>query len=174
MSELPVSTVYLLKRAELAVRGCIEAAFAEVQLTPSQYFLLLLVSFDEGSSSADLARTMGVLPQSMTELIAPLEKRGAIVRRPDSVDSRILRVELTAAGERLFAKATEIGKRLEQELLEGFAEQDIAGLNESFAALTANAEAHSYHPRVRRLTKDAKLKSRAAARRAAAGRRARG
>jgi hypothetical protein len=40
MTELPVSTVYLLKRAELAVRGCVEVALGGVDLTPSQYFIL--------------------------------------------------------------------------------------------------------------------------------------
>jgi DNA-binding MarR family transcriptional regulator len=83
MAEQPVSTVYLLKRAELAVRGCVEVALSAVDLTPSQYFILVLVKSGDASSSAELARAMGVLPQSMTELIAPLEKQGAIVRQPD-------------------------------------------------------------------------------------------
>ena len=58
-----------------------------------------------------LARAMGVLPQSMTELIAPLEQRGSIVRRHDPANARILRIELTAEGERLFARGTEIAIR---------------------------------------------------------------
>ena len=44
MSDLPTSSVYLLKRTELAVRGCVEKALGEVALTPSQYFVLLLVA----------------------------------------------------------------------------------------------------------------------------------
>jgi len=153
MAQFPQSTVYLLKRAELAVRGCVEVALGGVDLTPSQYFILLLVKSEEASSSAELARAMGVLPQSMTELIAPLEKKGAIVRRPDPDNNRILRIELTAAGDRLFAKATEVALRLEQELLEGFDERDLVLLNRMFVELTAKAEAHSYHPKLRRLGK---------------------
>ena len=83
MADKPTSTVYLLKRAELAVRGCVEMALSEASLTPSQYFILFLVSTGEATSSAELSRAMGVLPQSMTELIGPLEARGAIARRPD-------------------------------------------------------------------------------------------
>jgi DNA-binding MarR family transcriptional regulator len=173
MAELPVSTVYLLKRAELAVRGCVELALSGVDMTPSQYFILLLVNSGEASSSAELARSMGVLPQSMTELIAPLEKQGAIVRQPDPDNNRILRIALTAAGERLFAKATEIAIRLEQELLEGFEERELGQLNRLLAALTAKAEAHSYHPKLRRLTKvAAKAKPVKATRKAPARRRA--
>lgn len=153
MAERPVSTIYLLKRAELAVRGCVEVALGRVDLTPNQYFILVLVKSREASSSAELARAMGVLPQSMTELIAPLEKQGAIVRRPDRDNNRILRIELTAAGERLYAKATEVAIRVEQELLEDLEATELGRLNGLLADLTLKAEAHSYHPKLRRLTK---------------------
>jgi DNA-binding MarR family transcriptional regulator len=155
MSDLPVSTVYLLKRAELAVRGCVETTFAEVALTPSQYFTLFLVKTGEATSSAALARAMGVLPQSMTEIVAPLEKRGAIVRRPDGSNNRILRIELTAGGERLFERATELAIRVEGELVNDFARRELDDLNRLLAALITAAEAHSYHPKVRRLGKAA-------------------
>jgi len=153
MAERPVSTIYLLKRAELAVRGCVEVALGSVDLTPNQYFILVLVKSREASSSAELARAMGVLPQSMTELIAPLEKQGAIVRRPDRDNNRILRIELTAAGERLYAKATEVAIRVEKELLEDLDETELSRLNRALTDLTSKAEAHSYHPKLRRLTK---------------------
>ena len=153
MPELPTSPVYLLKRAELAVRGCVEMALGEVALTPSQYFVLFLVATGEATSSAELARATGVLPQSMTELIALLEKRALIARTPDSVNNRILRIELTAAGARLFEKATEVAIRVERELLEDFEPREIDELNRLFGALIASAERHSYHPKLRRLGK---------------------
>ena len=151
-------SVYLLKRAELAVRGCVDVAFAGVNLTPSQYFILLLAMCGEASSSAELARAMGVLPQSMSELVASLEKKGAIVRRPDPSNNRILRVELTAVGERLLAKGTDVAVRVEQELLEGFEAAELADLNRLLTKLTVVAEAHSYHPKLRRLRKSPKAK----------------
>ncbi len=42
-------------------------ALGEVALTPSQYFVPFLVETGEATSSAELARATGVLPQSMTE-----------------------------------------------------------------------------------------------------------
>lgn len=150
-----VGTIYLLKRAELAVRGCMEGAFAEVDLTPSQYFILFLIKTGGASSSAELARAMGMLPQSMTELIAPLEKDGAITRRPDPANNRILRIELTNAGERLFMKTTQVAIRMEHELLEGFEERELTRMNQTFEALIATAEAHSHHPTLRQRAKTA-------------------
>lgn len=158
MDKHAVSTVYLLKRAELAVRGCAEIAFAEAGLTPSQYFILLLVTTGEATSSAELARSMGVLPQSMTELISPLEQKGAIAKRPDPANNRILRIRLTAAGERLFARATEIAIRFEEELLGGIDDRELQRLNQALDELTRRAEAHSYHPKLRRLQPGAKPK----------------
>jgi DNA-binding MarR family transcriptional regulator len=155
MTEAPTSAVYLLKRAELAVRGCAGIAFSEVALTPSQYYILFLVKCGEATSSAELARAMGVLPQSMTELIAPLEKRGAIVRRPDSTNNRILRIELTNAGQRLFERGTELAIRFERELLEGLNREDLDHLCRGLSTLIAKAERHSYHPKLRRLHKGA-------------------
>jgi DNA-binding MarR family transcriptional regulator len=159
MADTPISTIYLLKRAELAVRGCVEVALGAVDLTPSQYFTLFLVKCGEATSSAELARSMGVLPQSMSELIAPLEKNGAITRRPDPGNNRILRIELTPDGEKLFAKGTEAAIRIEQELLEELDTRDLAAANRFLGALTSIAERHSFHPKLRRLSKaGAKLK----------------
>jgi DNA-binding MarR family transcriptional regulator len=166
-----VGTIYLLKRAELAVRGCMDGAFAEVALTPSQYFILFLIKTGSASSSAELARAMGMLPQSMTELIAPLEKDGAITRQPDPTNNRILRIELTAAGERLFMKATQVAIRMERELLEGFDERELARLNHMFEALIATAEAHSHHPKVRSVVKLPAGEKNPRGRKAPAGRR---
>jgi DNA-binding MarR family transcriptional regulator len=177
MPELPTSPVYLLKRAELAVRGCVEQAFSEVALTPSQYFVLFLAETCEATSSAELARATGVLPQSMTELIASLENRGLIARKPDSGNNRILRIELTVSGRKLFEKATEVAIRVERELLEDFEQREIAELNRLFGALIAAAERHSYHPKLRRLGKTvakpapARAARKSAVRRPAAARR---
>jgi DNA-binding MarR family transcriptional regulator len=153
MHGLGNSTIYLLKRAELAVRGCVEAALSEVDLTPNQFFILVLVRYGAATSSAELARAMGVLPQSMTELIAPLEQRGAIARRPDPDNNRILRIVLTAAGERLFARGAEVGRRLERELFSTLDERERERLNETLTDLIARAESHVDHPKLRRLTK---------------------
>jgi DNA-binding MarR family transcriptional regulator len=177
MPELPTSPVYLLKRAELAVRGCVEKALGEVALTPSQYFVLFLVVTREATSSAELARATGVLPQSMTELIALLGKRGLIARTPDSANSRILRIEVTTAGRKLFEKATEVAIRVEREIFEDFDAREVDELNRLFTRLIASAEQHSYHPKLRSLPKTAdnaqpaRMPRKSPARRRAAARR---
>src|SRR5262245_14012367 len=97
-----VGTVDLLKRAELAVRGCAEATLLQFDLTPAQFLVLFRLKYAMAPvSSADLARAAGIRPQSVVDIIGPLERDGLIRRREAPEHRRILRITLTAAGEQL-------------------------------------------------------------------------
>jgi DNA-binding MarR family transcriptional regulator len=144
-----LGTVYLLKRAELAVRNCVEVALAPFQLTPTQFLVLFRLKHSKGVSSAELARVTGVRPQSVAELIGPLERRGLISRREAAEHRRILRISLSAAGERLLARATPIARQLEKELLANLAGPQLTSLREGLVKLLANAESHETHPSAR-------------------------
>lgn len=50
------------------------------------------------TTAVALAAYLQVKPQSMTRLIADLEERGLIVRRPDSIDRRRIRIAITPGG----------------------------------------------------------------------------
>jgi DNA-binding MarR family transcriptional regulator len=55
----------------------------------------------EGPATATaLAAYLRIQPQSLTRLLADLEEQGHIVRRPDAVDRRQVRIEITDAGSR--------------------------------------------------------------------------
>jgi DNA-binding MarR family transcriptional regulator len=148
----PVGIVYLLKRTELAVRSCAEALLTQFDLTPAQFLVLFQLNHATGVSGADLARAVGISPQSVVELIAPLERKGLIRRREDPEHRRILRMALTAAGERLFARAFPGAADLERELMINLTVPELAGLQKSLTKLLANAEAHESHPAMRRST----------------------
>jgi len=141
--------VYLLKLAELAVRGCLEVALGEVDLTRSQFFILLLLKGREAASSAELARALGISPQSVTDLIAPLERGGLIERRQSPGNRRILRIALTAAGQKVFLRSAQIAAQLERELLADFGERELKTLNRMLEKLLAKAQKHVCHPRFR-------------------------
>ena len=148
----PVGIVYLLKRTELAVRSCAEALLTEFDLTPAQFVVLFQLKQATGASSADLARAVGISPQSVVELIAPLERKGLIKRREDPEHRRILRTTLTAAGEQLLARAWPSAAELERELMANLTASELRGLHKSLTKLLANAESHESHPTVRRST----------------------
>ena len=151
MSDTPGSIVYLLKRTELAVRSCVEVALVEFDLTPNQFHMLLRLHQQDGMSAAQLARSLGVRPQSTGEIIAPLERK-ALIRREESPEHRrILRISLTAAGRQLLARASRVAMQLEEELLEDLNAIELKALRNGLGKLLASAQQHECHPEVRRL-----------------------
>jgi DNA-binding MarR family transcriptional regulator len=149
-NEDSLGLVYLLKCTELAVRGCAEVALEPFRLTPALFLLLFRLRESEGVSSADLARTIGVRPQSIVDLIRPLERAGLIRRRQAREHRRILRISLTAAGERLLERAIPVARQLEEELFASLSAQQTANLREGLTKLLESAQAHEKHPIVKR------------------------
>jgi DNA-binding MarR family transcriptional regulator len=148
MHDSPVGTIYLLKRTELAVRGCVEAALAEFDLTPTQFLTLFRVRDAHELSAAALARELGVRPQSMNEIIAPLERKKLLKREASREHQRILHMRLTSSGARLLAEALQAAARLEAELLAELDTTQLRVLQESLTRLwTTAADRLSDSPR---------------------------
>lgn len=80
-----------------------EERAADEGLTPAQHQLLLTVKGDpdaSGPTIGDIAYHLLVRHHSAVELIDRAEAVGLVRRRDDPVDHRIVRIELTPAGER--------------------------------------------------------------------------
>ncbi len=152
MRDAPHSVIYLLKHAELAVRGCVEVALEQFDLTPNQFLMLLRLSHREGLSAAELARGIGVRPQSLTEIINPLAEKGLIDREESPEHRRVLRITLTASGRRLLARARRVGQQLEKELVADLGVGEIDRLLAALGKILQRAQRHECHPEVRRVT----------------------
>jgi DNA-binding MarR family transcriptional regulator len=150
MKKDSLGLVYLLKCTELAVRSCAEVALTPFRLTPALFLLLFRLKESEGVSSADLARTIGVRPQSIVDLIRPLERAGLIRRRQAPEHRRILRISLTAAGERLLERTIPVARQLEEELFASLTAQEVAHLREGLTKLLTSAQTHEMHPIAKR------------------------
>jgi DNA-binding MarR family transcriptional regulator len=146
MYKRPVGTIYLLKRAELAVRSCMEVALAEFDLTPAQFLMLYRMREQGDWSAAALAREIGVRPQSLVTLIAPLERRGILEREPSPDHGRILHNRLTASGKKLLANALRVAGQIEGELLVNVDDKKLSLLQEVLVELWERAEGHERHP----------------------------
>jgi DNA-binding MarR family transcriptional regulator len=142
----PVGTIYLLKRAELAVRSCMEVALAQFGLTPAQFLMLFRLSDNPGLSSAALARDIGLRPQSIVGLVHPLEQAGYLERETSPQHQRVLHVHLTAKGRKLVGDAMRVAGRVEAELLEELTVQQVEALQEALAIIWRRSEAHELHP----------------------------
>jgi len=136
-------TIFLLKRAELAVRGCVEKALLQAGLTPTQFHVLLLLERNPGISAAQVARSVGIRPQSVNDSLGPLERKGLLLRRPSAAHRRVLEIRLSAAGIRLLARTLPIVSRLEDELLAGIPDPALRTLQDTLERVRATAEARS-------------------------------
>ena len=72
-----------------------------------------------GQSGADIARLALLTPQTVSVIVANLEKGNLINRLPHKVHGRIQTLELTKSGRALLAAARERMHGLERELTDG-------------------------------------------------------
>jgi DNA-binding MarR family transcriptional regulator len=79
----------------------IESYFKGHGLSDGRYSILFLLhrcNCPEGFSQSEIAKKMCVSRASMTSFIDSLEKDGFVRRRPDTVDRRLIYIELTDKG----------------------------------------------------------------------------
>ncbi|MEO7786802.1 MAG: MarR family transcriptional regulator [Sphingomicrobium sp.] len=121
-------TVYLVKRAETVVRNGLETCLQPLGVTPRQYVTLSLLRDERDQSSADLARKAGITPQSMSETIATLIRKGWIRRLENPGHRRILMTRLTDAGDALLGDCETAVEAMEAKLLSALSRADLETL----------------------------------------------
>lgn len=116
---------FLLRQAQHALRGAIDRALRELDLTGPQFSLLGIVHAEPGISGADAARDGMLTAQTTQEVIVALERRGLIERRAHARDRRIRQVHLTARGEAAYAAAQERVRVLEARMADGLRAEEL-------------------------------------------------
>ncbi|MEU6932914.1 MarR family transcriptional regulator [Streptomyces sp. NPDC046385] len=135
----PPSLLYSVKQVELATRARLDELLKPSGVTALQYTALTVLERRDGMSAAELARNSFVTPQSMSDLVGALERRGLITRTPDPVSRRRHVIGLTDAGRALLDLHAPAVRELEDEMLKGFAARERTAfrdyLNRARAAL---------------------------------------
>jgi DNA-binding MarR family transcriptional regulator len=88
----------LLRRAAASQRIALARILAPFQMTPAQFAVLEIVVAAPGISSAEAARLERLTAPTMSVIVANLERRGAVVRRPHLKSARIQSLEPTPLG----------------------------------------------------------------------------
>ena len=108
---------YLIGRVDRRVRGELAERLRGYALTVPEYTTLSVLRARPGLSNAQLARRALITPQSMSQVVAALERRGLIERSPDPAHQRILRTTLTRTGEKLLDELADMAGALEDEVM---------------------------------------------------------
>jgi len=115
---------YLLRQAAGAHRLRVERALADLGVTQPQFVTLTMLAAYPGLSNADLARLALLTPQTLSVIVANLERAGSLVRKPHAVHGRIQHIDLSDSGQALLLACRERVHAIERELTEGLSAQE--------------------------------------------------
>jgi DNA-binding MarR family transcriptional regulator len=110
---------YLLRQAHSAVRLGIERALEDLDVTPPQFMVMTMVNAYPGISSADVARLSMLTPQTISLIVANLERSGRLTRVVSPTHGRVQRMELTETGRQLLAECRARTHQIEARLSAG-------------------------------------------------------
>jgi DNA-binding MarR family transcriptional regulator len=74
------------------------AAAASDELSWTEIAVLKRIANEGPATTADLARTQGMRPQSMRTIVAALEEMGMVERKPHATDGRQVNLAMTSKG----------------------------------------------------------------------------
>lgn len=104
---------YNARRAWSQISTVFSERMAPYGLKQVDFSVLSLLAHNPGATSRQLCATLDILPPNLVNLIAALDSRGLIERRPHPRDGRAVGLYLTAAGEKLTRETEQAVLQLE-------------------------------------------------------------
>ncbi|MBY8860669.1 MarR family winged helix-turn-helix transcriptional regulator [Nocardia sp. CA2R105] len=132
-----VEVAMLLRRAQLRKQMACEAALAQVGMTLPQWGILLAVVAEPDSSTHALALFTGQSDQSAGAVVARLEQRGLLARRP-GVGKAILH-RITPDGDELVRHCNAIVEDVMAPLIVGLSDRSLRSLRTSLQSIAEAA-----------------------------------
>src|SRR4029450_9795675 len=130
---------YAIARLHQRLFASISERVAPYGLTTLQFTTLSVLSRYGGPlSTSQLARRAFMTPQSMSEVIHALERKGLIKRNPHPNHRRTLPATITTKGRRVLAACEEAVSEFEDSMLEGVSEKARAAFLDIVKAAVRN------------------------------------
>ena len=104
---------YNARRAWLIISGVFAERMAPYGLKQIDFSVLSLLAHNPGATSRQLCNALDILPPNLVSLVATLDSRGLIERKPHPHDGRAVGLHLTEAGENLIREAEQTVTQLE-------------------------------------------------------------
>lgn len=119
--------LFLLHRANRAVLAHVNGRALEMLgVSASQLSTLLYIAKHPGCSMTDVASVLDVAKSAASGMLRRMEAAGFLRREANPDDARGMRFSLTPRGEEIRGRAMTLVRRLQDELTEGFDEQERA------------------------------------------------
>jgi MarR family transcriptional regulator, transcriptional regulator for hemolysin len=121
-----------------AVARAFGAALAEAGGSMPTWLVLRSLKEQDRRTQLDLARAIGVEGPTLTRHVDTLEESGLVERHRDAGDRRAIRVELTEAGEQLYAELLKAAMAFGKRLTAGLDAQELERFRATLARLEQN------------------------------------
>lgn len=99
---------FALYSTSLAMTKAYKPLLAAIALTYPQYLVMLVLWEQDGLTVSEIGERLLLDSGTLTPLLKRLETAGLLARQRDPQDERRVRIKLTAAGNHLKVRATEI------------------------------------------------------------------
>lgn len=84
-------------------------------LRTADFSMLALVGHNPGITSRELCTALGILPPNLVRIVADLDKRGLLLRKPHPTDGRAIGLHLSTEGKKMLRDAELAVRQLEDE-----------------------------------------------------------
>jgi len=129
-----------LGRTAKAVSRAFDAALAEAGGSLPLWLVLVSLKQEPRGTQLEIARAMGIEGATLTRHLDGFERAGYVVRRRDAGDRRAVRVELTPAGEQMFATLRDAAMAFNRRLTGDLSEAELTRLRRTLSRLEASVQ----------------------------------
>ena len=127
-----------LARAAKSVSRAFDDALAEAGGSLPVWLVLISLKSQRRGNQRELAEAVGIREATLTHHLNAMDAQGLVTRRRDPANRRVHLVELTEAGEAVFARLRDAALAFNERLCRGFTEGDLASLEELLRRLEHN------------------------------------
>ena len=128
---------YLLNQAHRAVLRRFEPALAPYGLALAEWRVVAALAHRGRQRVGDLALATGLEPPTLVRVLAGMEARGLVRRKPSTIDRRATEVEASAAGLAAARGIVPLARQVETEALAGLTADEAEFLRRLLRRLTA-------------------------------------
>lgn len=128
----------LLTRVSRTVSRAFDDALAQAGGSLPVWLVLISLKSGQLASQRQLAEAVGIQGATLTHHLNAMESAGLVTRRRDPENRRLHLVELTPAGDALFARMRDAAAAFDARLRTGFSQPDVDRLEELLTELRDN------------------------------------
>jgi DNA-binding MarR family transcriptional regulator len=136
----------LVRVVNLTARPFVETLARQHRLSLNEWRTMIVLASQPGVAAHEVVDLTGLDKMSVSRAVAALARHGRIVKRDDPRDARRERLELSAAGRRLYEQIGVGGRAREQQLFGGLDAADRAYFEAIVDRLIAALQTHGAAP----------------------------